>query len=61
MYYARAPYILNNIHKRRKEEEDMILASIYGIVRECVDAILSGDNEFVFRTYCDMVVRLDAE
>lgn len=61
MYYARAPYILANIHKRRKEEEEMILESIYGIVRECVDAILSGDNEFAFRTYCDMVVRLDSE
>lgn len=61
MYYTRAPYILGNIHKRRKEEEDMILENIYGIVRECVDAILSGDNEFAFRTYCDMVVKLDEE
>ena len=60
-YYAKAPYILANIHKRKKEEEDVILESIYGIVRECVDAILNGDNEFAFRTYCDMVVKLDSE
>lgn len=61
MYYNKAPYILANIHKKKKEEEDMILESIYVIVRECVDAILNGDNEFAFRTYCDMVVKLDSE
>lgn len=61
MYYDKAPYILANIHKRKKEEEDMILRSIYGIVRECVDAILKGDNEFAFHAYCDMVVKLDAK
>lgn len=60
MYYYKAPYILANIHKK-KEEEDMILESIYVIVRECVDAILNGDNEFAFRTYCDMVVKFDSE
>lgn len=61
MYYKEAPNILANIHKRKKEEEDVIMENIYVLIRECVDAILDGDNEFAFRTYCDMVVKLDAE
>jgi hypothetical protein len=55
-YYNHAPQILNAIRRRKDEEE--ILAYLYKIIRQCVDGIKKGDNEFAFRTYCRMVIEL---
>ncbi len=55
-YYMYSPKIVSVI-KRREDQED-ILASIYKIIRQCVDAIKNDDNEYAYHTYCEMVVAL---
>jgi hypothetical protein len=59
MYYEYSPKIVTAIHNREDEEE--ILRRLYGIIRECVDAIKSGDNEFAFKRYCNMMMALQEE
>jgi hypothetical protein len=58
-YYLYSPLILQSI--RRREDEAEILARLYRIIKECVDAIKRGDNEFAYSTYCRMVLELKEE
>jgi hypothetical protein len=55
-YYQNAPKIVSNI--RRREDKEEIFIRLYKIIRQCVDAIKEGDNEFAFHFYCRMVVDL---
>lgn len=59
MYYQYSPAILSGIRRRKDEEE--ILARLYLVIRQCVEAINRGDNEFAYRTYCRMVLELKEE
>lgn len=59
LYYQYAPMILHSIQKRDDEEE--ILERLYKIIRQCVDAIKNGNNEFAFATYYKMVIELKDE
>ena len=59
LYYKYSPQIVTAIHRREDEEE--ILKRLYRIIRECVDAIKRGDNEFAYKTYCKMVLELKEE
>ena len=56
MYYEYAPPILVNI--KRREDEDEILAKLYGVITDCVNAIKQGDNEYAYKTYVKMVLAL---
>ncbi|MCB0376448.1 MAG: hypothetical protein KDD04_11055, partial [Sinomicrobium sp.] len=58
-YYRYAPDIVSVI--RSREDEEAILKRLYGIIKQCVDAIKKGDKEFAYTTYCTMVVRLKEE
>ena len=59
LYYEHSPKIVIAIG-RREDEED-ILKRLYLIIRKCVEAIKMGDNEFAFKTYCEMVMKLKEE
>ncbi|HAS43474.1 MAG TPA: hypothetical protein DCS93_23545 [Microscillaceae bacterium] len=56
MYYKYAPPILVSI--KRREDEDEILAKLYGVITDCVNAIKQGDNEYAYKTYVKMVLEL---
>lgn len=58
-YYKHAPQIVSAI--RRREDEEQILARLYGIITQCVEAIKGGNEEFAYVTYCKMVVELKNE
>jgi hypothetical protein len=58
-YYKYSPQIVNAI--KRREDEEEILARLYRIIKNCVDAIKKGDNEYAFKAYCKMVVELKDE
>lgn len=58
IYYEQAPVILLNIHNRYREEEEKILLGLYSIIKDCVNAIKQGNNEYAFGIYCDMVFKL---
>jgi Domain of unknown function (DUF4157) len=59
MYYKYSPMIVQRIKERDDEEE--IFAGLYKIIRNCVEAIKRGDNEFAYITYCKMVVQFKEE
>ncbi len=56
IYYIWSPEIVRSI--RRREDEEDILEHLYQIIRQCVDAINRQDNEFAYRTYCQMMLKL---
>ncbi len=58
-YYVQSPVILNNIRNRYREEEERILLGLYSVIKDCVNAIKQGNNEYAFETYCDMVIKLN--
>ena len=45
----------------KREDEEEILERLYRIIRKCVDAIKRGDNEFEYKIYCNMVMKLKEE
>ncbi len=55
-YYKYSPQIVSVIKSRKDEEE--ILAWLYKVIRQCVEAIKRGDNEIAYHIYCKMVVAL---
>lgn len=56
LYYEHSPKILEYIH--RSEDEEEILRRLYRIIKKCVEAIKNGDNEYAYKTYCEMVIKL---
>jgi len=56
LYYEHSPKILEHIH--RSEDEEEILRRLYHIIKKCVEAIKNGDNEYAYKTYCEMVIKL---
>jgi Domain of unknown function (DUF4157) len=59
LYYEHSPKIVIAIHEQDNEEE--ILKDLYKIIRQCVDSIQKGDNEWAYQTYCRMVMQLKAK
>jgi len=59
LYYSNAPQIVASIHRR--PDKELILKELFGIIKNCVNAIKAGDNEYAFQTYCDMVLKLKEE
>lgn len=59
LYYKHAPEIVARI--RRREDEEEILLRLYGIIRQCVDAIKRNDYEYAYVTYCTMVNNIKEE
>ncbi|WP_436398351.1 CFI-box-CTERM domain-containing protein [Roseobacter sp. S98] len=58
LYYRTAPAIVAAIHRREDEEE--IWETVYGVISLCVAAIRVGQNEKAFHIYCTMVKKLEA-
>jgi hypothetical protein len=54
LYYEHSPKIVAAIHEQENKEE--ILKGLYRIIRQCVDSIQKGDNEWAYQTYCKMVI-----
>ena len=57
LYYRTAPAIVAAIHRREDEEE--IWETVYGVISLCVAAIQAGQNEKAFNIYCTMVKKLE--
>jgi hypothetical protein len=56
LYYRYAPAILDEIAKQ--ENAGDVYRELYAVIQSCVESIKRNDNDFAYRTYCDMVVRL---
>lgn len=56
MYYDYSPAIVDVIEAQENKAE--ILENLYGVIRQCVDAIQADHNEWAYQTYCRMVVDL---
>jgi hypothetical protein len=56
LYYRYSPQIVTSI--KNNENYDEILKRLFGIIRQCVQAIKQGNNEVAFQTYCEMVIKL---
>ncbi|MCP2729229.1 eCIS core domain-containing protein [Limnofasciculus baicalensis] len=54
LYYEHSPKIVAAIHEQENKEE--ILKGLYRIIKQCVDSIQQGDNEWAYQTYCKMVI-----
>jgi hypothetical protein len=59
LYYRYAPMILDEIAKR--SDAGSVYGWLYEVIAACVQSIKAGHNDFAYRTYCDMVVRLKDE
>ncbi|WP_299484612.1 CFI-box-CTERM domain-containing protein [Acaryochloris sp. IP29b_bin.137] len=55
-YYRYSPLIVRRIDE--SEDSELIYRELYVIIRKCVQAIQSGENEYAFQKYCEMVVHL---
>ncbi|MFO0355960.1 MAG: CFI-box-CTERM domain-containing protein [Sphingobacteriaceae bacterium] len=59
LYYKYSPEIVTAIKKNK--ECSRILDHLYSVIKQCVEAIKKGDNEFAFQMYCKMVIDLQKE
>lgn len=55
-YYRYSPIIVRRIDE--SENSEIIYKELYIIIRRCVQAIKSGETEYAFQKYCEMVVHL---